>query len=99
MERKKYFYILIFCLLAFNSTAQSHKSIYKAYISGDMAKWKKTIDSIEAIPDKTNPGKLELLNYQYGYIGWCISKDKKAEAEKFIKKSKEYKKFNIYHEN
>ena len=57
MERKKYFYILIFCLLALNSTAQNHKSIYKAYISGDMAKWKKTIDSIEALPDKTNPSQ------------------------------------------
>lgn len=89
MERKKYFYILIFCLLALNSTAQNHKSIYKAYISGDMAKWKKTIDSIEALPDKSNPVKLDLLNYQYGYIGWCISKNKKTEAEKFIKKSKE----------
>ena len=31
--------------------------------------------------------KLDLLNYQYGYIAWCISKEKTNEAEKYIDKS------------
>lgn len=89
MERQKYLYIILFSLLVLNTTAQNNKSIYKAYKSGDMGKWKLTIDSLDALTEKTNPAKLDLLNYQYGYIGWCIGKDKKKEAEKYIKKSKD----------
>jgi tetratricopeptide (TPR) repeat protein len=46
--------------------------------------WKKTIDEMQHQKSKTNDFKLELLNYQYGYIGWCIGNKKSELAEVYI---------------
>lgn len=32
----------------------------------------------------SNAFLLELLNYQYGYIAWCVGKDRDAEAEQYL---------------
>jgi tetratricopeptide (TPR) repeat protein len=89
MERKKYPLIVLFCFMLVLSFGQSNNTIYQAYIIGNMARWKNAMDSIESVPDKTNKNKLDLINYQYGYIAWCIDKDKISEAEKYMKKSEE----------
>lgn len=53
-----------------------------------MQKWKSVIDSIETVQkNKSNAEYLELLNYQYGYIAWCISEKKYTEAEMYLKKA------------
>jgi tetratricopeptide (TPR) repeat protein len=46
--------------------------------------WKNVIVQMDAIPDKSNELLLELINYQYGYIGYCIGFDKKEEAKKHL---------------
>lgn len=69
--------------------AQNNKTTYDAYISGNMVKWKNEMVSIEYKRDKTNKEKLDLVNFQYGYIAWCIDKDKIKEAEKLIDKSED----------
>lgn len=69
--------------------AQNNKTIYDAYISGNMIHWKNEMVSIEYKRDKTNKEKLDLVNFQYGYIAWCIDKDKIKEAEKLIDKSED----------
>lgn len=66
---------------------QNNSSIYRAYVIGDMGKWKKTMDSLENVIPKTNKEKLDLINYQYGYIAWCIDKNKDAEAEVYLEKT------------
>ena len=71
------------------SVGQNSETIYKAYIKGDMEKWKYSIDSLENIRNKTNNEKLELINYQYGYIAWCINQQKINEAERYIAKAEE----------
>lgn len=89
MERKKYLLIVFFSFMLVPSFGQNNKTIYQAYISGNMVDWKNAMDSLEAIQSKTNKDKLDLINYQYGYIAWCIDKDKISEAEKYMKKSEE----------
>ncbi|MFC2604997.1 MAG: hypothetical protein ACFN20_04720, partial [Bacteroidota bacterium] len=62
------------------------KSIYKAYIGADMQLWRMVIDSLHAKSNKTIEQEIELLNYEYGYIGWCLSQKKKQVAETYLKR-------------
>jgi tetratricopeptide (TPR) repeat protein len=84
MERKKYILILTFICMLVSVFGQTNKTIYKAYISGNMPEWKKCMDSYKVT---TNAQKLELINYQYGYIAYCISKDNREEAEEYMQKA------------
>jgi len=85
MERKKYLILTILLLFVFLSIYASNKTeIYKAYISNDMNLWKKTIDEMDQHKSKSNDFRLELLNYQYGYIAWCIGNKKSEIAETYI---------------
>lgn len=88
MERKKYLFVILFSLFTLVVAGQSNKSIYSAYASGNMYKWKYSMDSLAAKPAKTNKENLDLVNFQYGYIAWCIGKKKKSEAEFVMNKSK-----------
>jgi hypothetical protein len=86
MERSKYFVVLFVMLLSFLNLKASYKSeIYNDYISNNMGKWKTTIDEMNLMQNKSNEFILELLNYQYGYIGWCIGNKKNKLAEEYIK--------------
>lgn len=85
MERKKYLTLTILLLFGFLSIYASNKTeIYKAYISNDMNRWKKTIDEMDQQKSKSNDFRLELLNYQYGYIAWCIGNKKSETAKSYI---------------
>jgi tetratricopeptide (TPR) repeat protein len=46
--------------------------------------WRNVIEKMNAIPEKNNELLLELLNYQYGYIGYCLGFDKKDEARELF---------------
>lgn len=85
MERKKYFIVLLAILLGFSVARASHKSdIYAAYIGNNMSLWQKVIDEMNQQKVKSNDFRLELLNYQYGYIAWCIDNKKKELAQQYI---------------
>ena len=78
---------LFFLLIAFGYTSAAsteQTAIYNAYTSSNMTLWKKTMDSMHDQAAKTNEKELELLNYEYGYIGWSIGNKKTAEARKYI---------------
>lgn len=87
MERKKSVIILTVLLAfsVFTLSAQYKLDIYNAYINSNMNNWKATIDEMETQSKKTNEFLLELINYQYGYIGWCIGNDKKKQAKTYLK--------------
>ncbi|MBN2610464.1 MAG: hypothetical protein JXB00_02815 [Bacteroidales bacterium] len=86
MERKKYI-ITIILLGAFSALYASHQSdIYSAYIDGDMVKWKKTIDAMHLKKEKSSAFILELLNYEYGFIGWCMGNDKYSLAKEYLRR-------------
>jgi len=65
--------------------ATSYKNkIYDAYISNNMPKWKTIIDEMENSKSKDKVFLMELINFQYGYIGYCIGAGKMDEAEKYL---------------
>jgi len=93
MERSKYILIGLIIILNFSYLKAGYKSdIYKAYISSDMNKWKNAIDLMNTEKNKTNDFILELVNYQYGYIAWCIGNNRKKEAAIYLELAED----NIY---
>jgi len=85
MERAKYFIISILCVCWFSSIKADNKTeIYNAYLSNNMVKWKTIIDKMNLEKKKSNDFILELINYQYGYIAWCIGNKKEDDAETYL---------------
>lgn len=85
MERKIYL-IILFIVITLTSHAQTQykQKIYKSYLKGDMVEWKKSVDEMRQIKVQNIDFKFELLNYLYGYIGWCLGNDKKIEARQYL---------------
>ena len=85
MERpKNIVFALLLMFLFFHATASFKTEIYQAFISNDMNRWKKVIDKMNYIQPRTDELRLELLNYQYGYIGFCIGNKQPVEAKKYL---------------
>lgn len=86
MERTKHrIIILLFLLTGFVAANASVRSeIYKAYIINRMDAWKTIIDRLESGKPQNSEEILELVNYQYGYIGYCIGFKKREEAKKYL---------------
>lgn len=85
MEGKKHFVtLLVFCFIGFQSHASNKIKIYEAYISNNMDVWQKVIDEMEKTENKQIDFLLELINYQYGYIGYCLSIENKTLAKKYL---------------
>ena len=77
--------ILLFLLLISADLHADYRSeIYYAYVNNRMEQWKNVIDRMEAMKRRTNEMTLELLNYQYGYIGYCLDFNKKDEAKEYF---------------
>src|SRR5665648_10285 len=94
MERSKYWITIVFWgLFALSLKASNKSDVYNAYINNRMPVWKSVIDQLNNQPDKTNELRLELLNYQYGYIGWCLGNDHKDQALIYLKLAQENVKF------
>lgn len=90
MERKRYKIIVLILLLSGLNLRASHKSdIYSAYVGNNMARWKISIDQMNSVNPKNNDFLLELVNYQYGYIAWCIGNNKEDDARKYLKLAEE----------
>lgn len=82
--------LLLFLLILLSSvfaSAQEKETIYRSYIANDMASWKIIIDAMHTESSKNNERELELLNYEYGYIGWCIGNKRKSEARVYLNRS------------
>jgi len=94
MERTCYrIILLIFILISPESKASFRSEIYYAYISSKMELWKDVIDSMDAIKGKSDDLLLELINYQYGYIAYCIGYNKREEASTYLNQAQQ----NIKH--
>lgn len=87
MERQKYIGLIL--ILFFGAVSPAWASAYKtkiyaAYIGNTMEKWKSIIDKMEGTKNSNAGFLLELVNFQYGYIGYCLGNDKMKEAEKYL---------------
>jgi tetratricopeptide (TPR) repeat protein len=86
MERTKNRVVILLLLIISGSelNASFRSEIYHAYVTNKMDLWRDVIDRMNDISDKSNDFILELVNYQYGYIGYCLGNDKKSEAKKYL---------------
>lgn len=67
--------------------AQDYRSaIYQAYIHEQMDKWKVLMVQMELEYERTSDAGLlyDLLEVEYGYMGWLVSGKQKKEAEELL---------------
>ena len=83
-KRNKLITGLLLLLLSVRIFADNRTEIYSAYINNRMENWKNVIDRMEASGSKNNEFLLELINYQYGYIGYCLGFEKEKDAQKYL---------------
>ncbi len=76
--------LLLLILVSVQLKASYSSEIYNAYISNKMELWKEVIDCMDTIKGKSDELLLELVNYQYGYIGYCVGYNKKDEAREYL---------------
>jgi len=90
MERKKYIFLITLVFITTVLNGQNSLQIYDAYRISDMEKWKRIIDDMQNNPSKTDAFTLELINFQYGYIAWCIENNNTKEATKYLEMAREH---------
>ncbi len=93
MERAKYFFLTVMLLFLLPPDVSGEdnyrRKIYLAYINGDMAGWEAVIREIENGGTDSFDGRMDLLNYYYGYTAFLIGSKRNKEAEGYIKKGEE----------
>ncbi len=89
MERPKHIIVSIILMSVTIAPALASRKteIYKAYIGNKMDRWQNIIDKMEQ--EKTNEEDflVQLVNFQYGYIGYCIGNDKTELAKEYLEKA------------
>lgn len=102
MQRSRFLLLIIlFPLFTFSLQASNREEIYNCYVNNRMSLWKSLIDELNSKTEISDSMLLELVNYQYGYIGWCLEKNRKDEALVYLKlaeknvKLLESKKFDL----
>lgn len=88
--RNKIIVILLMVFLSANARAGFKSEIYAAYVNNHMANWKNIIDKMHGVKQKSTDFMLELVNYQYGYIAWCVGNNKNDEAKKYLAQAENY---------
>ncbi|MBN2615234.1 MAG: hypothetical protein JXR71_06030 [Bacteroidales bacterium] len=89
MEIKKHILMIGAGLFLFVSTLSAQvdayrKIVYQSYLGTNMGNWKGVIDLLEARPGKPDSVLLELANYEYGYVAWCIGTQNTDEAYRYL---------------
>lgn len=84
MERKSSVFIIALILFPMLLSASWKTRIYQAYIGNNMVAGKNAMDKMESQKTNDNSYLAELVNYQYGYIGYCMGIDEDDAAEKYL---------------
>jgi tetratricopeptide (TPR) repeat protein len=85
MERKKYFIIIVLFFSVISLRSETYKElIYQSYIRNDISIWIGVMNKMQAENLPSDEFQAELLNYEYGYVGYCIGVEKDDEAEKYL---------------
>lgn len=85
MEGKKYILIMISFLINVSSAGTTPKQlIYEAFIHNKMNIWEKVILEMETGKSKNDMQIAEMVNYEYGYIAWCIANHQTGKAKRYI---------------
>jgi len=89
MERKKSSIIFLLIFIPVLLFGSEKEKIYKAYINDNMKAWKEIIAQMQQQQTPNREQLAELVNYQYGYIGYCLGVDKKKEAKHYLSLAEE----------
>ena len=81
---------ILMLLFSVSLSAQNNRFIYKSYVQDNMNKWKLTMDSLGKVQKNSQKEILDIVNYEYGYIGWCIGRKNSAAAQKHMSTLKKY---------
>lgn len=86
LSRKARFIIIVSLLfMAWNGYGSDRgQEIYGAFISSDMDRWHRIMDEMGQATGESHAFVLELVNYQYGYIAWCIGNGRAGTARKYL---------------
>lgn len=90
MQKINNFFLTILLLLLANPPANAYATgesvaIYNAYISNNMQGWKKIMDEMSNKNSNDPEFLLQLLDYHYGYIAYCLGVDLNDEASRYLK--------------
>ncbi|MFW5822494.1 MAG: hypothetical protein ACOCU7_03815 [Tangfeifania sp.] len=85
-----------FSTVAFAQTSFENR-IYEAFVLNNMNEWKAAIDEMEDYSSENVDFLPELINYEYGYIGWCLGTNKKKQAKHYLELME--KNLEIFKEN
>lgn len=72
---------------SFAAPTNESQQIYEAYISNNMPAWKTIMDRMDKAKSPSNENLLQLLDFQYGYIAYCLGIDADDEAEYYLEKA------------
>ena len=81
--------LILLGFFAINLIGTNKSEVYDCYITNRMPVWKSVIDQLSSHSEKDSDSLLELINYQYGYIGWCLENNQKDEAIVYLKLAEE----------
>jgi tetratricopeptide (TPR) repeat protein len=86
MQRLRFLLLIVlFAAFTFSIQAGNREDVYNCYVNNRMSMWKSLIDGLNQKSEKSDSMLLELVNYQYGYIGWCLEKNRNDEALVYVK--------------
>ncbi len=88
-------YILTISLLlslTFMKAQDYRSAIYQAYLLEEMDKWKELMEQMEEEYSRNSDAGLlyDLLEAEYGYMGWLVSGKQKEEAEKVLENAEKH---------
>lgn len=71
------------------ATQKEAQTVYHSYVTRNMLPWKQVIDSLEQLPTMSVEQRAALLNFEYGYVAWRLSKDNlnKKQANDYLDKA------------
>lgn len=85
IKRTSVFILFLASALMLNAQAASYsQDIYSAFVNNKMPEWKSIIDRLENDELTKSGSIMELINYQYGYIGWCLGNEMEDEADTYL---------------
>ncbi len=89
MIKKTIFILFCWLVSALAISQTTAQKILHCYVYQDIVGWKAVIDSLEALPTLSAAQRLEVLNYEYGYVAWRLSDDykDKKQAEVYLEKA------------
>ena len=83
--QKRDFLLLILCFCSVSFFAQvDHQKMFDAYLKGDLSVWGEMLkEKQKNIQSLSEQELAEVINYQYGYIPWCLETKKNRTSISF----------------